>query len=147
MKKIKVYLFGLGAALLLSNCATIIHGTSQEIQAVSDPGGARVVVNGLDQGMTPAILKLKRNQDYQVVFQLEGYEDVSFTLNNRFRVGWPILGNLFSWGILGVAVDVSNGAAYTLSPSDLYASMPEDGIAVNPERESDARTVGVFTKQ
>lgn len=140
-------LCGLGIALLVSNCATIMHGTSQEIQAVSDPRGARVLVNGWDRGRTPTLLTLKRNQDHQVVFQLDGYEDVSFKLNKRLQGGWPILGNLFSWGVLGIVVDISNGAAYSLSPDNLYASMQEAGIAVNLETDRDEITVIVLTKQ
>lgn len=119
----------LSITLLVSSCASIVHGTSQDIPVNSDPSGARILVNGEDKGATPTTLNLKRGRDYQLVFRLDGYEDVTLNLERKFLAGSSVVGNIFSWGLLGIVIDVANGAAYELTPEELDATLRQNDMA------------------
>jgi hypothetical protein len=96
------------------------------------PSGARVFVNGQERGVTPMMLTLQRGMNHQVVFKFEDADDVVVNLNRQFKGGAAIVGNLFSWSLLGIVVDVANGAAYTLSPEDIYINVSGSGGAAAP---------------
>ena len=52
--------FALLAALTSTGCATMAHGTSQEVTVISVPPSAQVFVNGKPAGTTPVALNLAR---------------------------------------------------------------------------------------
>jgi len=115
---------GSGLALLIIGCATIIHGTRQNIAVSSVPSGAEVIVKGVHMGTTPAVIELKRNESNIILrFEKEGYEPVEVALN-RSVDGW-IAGNIIFGGLIGLAVDFISGGAYKLSPSEVNAVLAE----------------------
>jgi len=115
---------GFGLALLIVGCATIIHGTRQNIAVNSVPSGAKVIVKGVQIATTPAVIELKRNESNIILrFEKEGYEPVEIALN-RSVDGW-IAGNIIFGGLIGLAVDFISGAAYKLSPSEVQAVLAE----------------------
>ena len=116
-----VFIFAI--LLYTSSCATIFKGSSADIRVNSSPAGATVTVNGVHRGLTPQTLSLKRNKDHILEFTRDGYEKVTFAVDRKFDIGTTIVGNLFSWWLLGVIVDVASGAAYTLTPADLNANL------------------------
>lgn len=107
------------SALLTTGCATVVHGPSQSIRVKSKPNHAQLVVDGDAIGSTPTTLNLSRNQDHTVKVSLPGYATTEFALTRRMS-GW-FFGNLFLGGIIGIAVDASTGAMYTLTPQELPA--------------------------
>jgi hypothetical protein len=103
----------LTAIVFFSSCATIFTGTSQTVQVNSVPSGAKVQVDGIDRGTTPAALKLKKGSDGQTVtLKMEGYETKTFQPETSFN-GVAVL-NLFS--LLGWGIDAVTGAIYKYSP-------------------------------
>ena len=119
------------ASFLTLSCASIFKGSSADIRVNSNPAGADIFINGIDRGQTPQTLSLKRNQDYVLTFKKDGYEDLNFEVSKKFDVGTAVIGNIFSWGIIGIIVDVGTGAAYSLTPADVeanLASMQQAGI-------------------
>jgi len=142
----------LSAALLflmvpyLSGCATIVRGSSQEVEMTSDPPNARVIVNGEDRGETPTTLSLDTGRNYQVEFEKDGYASETLNLNKDFTIGWPIFGNVFSFGIIGIVVDVANGSAYKLSPEQLQAALETRTADVSAPENSDVHLV-LFSKK
>lgn len=116
-------------ALVLSNCATIVRGSSQDFTANSEPAGARIFVNGEDKGATPTTLTLKRNRTHQIVFKHPGYDDITINLDRKMKAGPAIVGNLFSWGLIGMVVDFANGSAYQLTPEELDVTLRSMGTA------------------
>ena len=115
---------GIGLTLMVIACATIIHGTSQDISVNSVPSGAKVMVKGVHMATTPAVIKLSRKESNIILrFEKEGYEPVEVALN-RSVDGW-IAGNIIFGGLIGLAIDFINGAAYKLSPSEVNAAMTE----------------------
>nr|WP_319570949.1 PEGA domain-containing protein [uncultured Draconibacterium sp.] len=114
------------AALLFSSCATIISGSRQNITISSTPSSADVYINGVDVGKTPVEKNLKRNQEYNVLIQLEGYQPYETLLTKEFNA-WYI-GNILIGGLIGLIIDPITGAIYKLTPEDLHAHL--DGETV-----------------
>ena len=52
------------ATLLLSGCASIMHGTTQDIGISSTPTGAQVAVDNKPLGNTPVVGKLSRKENH-----------------------------------------------------------------------------------
>lgn len=124
MRRLKL-LSVIGLSVLIAGCATIFKGSSADVQVNSSPSGADVYINEIDRGSTPQTLSLKRNKNYVLTFKKEGYEDVNMEIDKKFDIGTTVVGNIFSWGLLGIIVDAATGAAYTLTPADLDANMDE----------------------
>jgi len=114
----RVLLFTL--ALLLSGCATLVHGPSQSIRVESEPSGAHVEVDGRPAGKTPTTVNLKRDQEHRVRLYYAGEAAHTVTLQ-RSRNLWGSV-SLFSMVIPGL-VDLSTGAFYTLEPAQISPSL------------------------
>ena len=124
-----ILVFGLLLAVLcLLGCATIVRGTSQDIPIQSHPAHARVFVDGVDMGITPTVLNLTRSKPHSIRLSLAGHEDVMINLDRKFKLGASVVGNIFSFGIVGLVVDVANGSAYQLTPDTVTRGMAEHGL-------------------
>ena len=141
------FLLALAAAGTLTGCATIVQGTDQRINVNSSPEGATVSVRGEQMGVTPTTLNLKRGRDYALLIELDGYDPITVNLDKEFDFAPAALGNLFSWGILGLVVDISNGAAYELSPDFVDANLAELQAMVETSPEGDEITVVFLTPE
>jgi len=120
---------GILSALLLYSCATIIHGSDQEVNITSDPASAEIVITtakggvSVWEGTTPALIELPREDEYKVTVTLEGYEAGEVYINQKLStVFW---GNILCGGVIGIIVDLSNGAAYDLEPEQIHVSLVE----------------------
>ena len=115
---------GIGTVLVVVSCASIIHGSRQDISVNSVPSGAKVMVKGVHMATTPAVIELKRKESNIILrFEKEGYEPVEIALN-RSVDGW-IAGNIVFGGLIGLAIDFIDGAAYKLNPSEVDAVLAE----------------------
>ena len=104
-------MFLLLIGVLCSSCATIIHGSQQRVNVYSDPQGANVFVNGVDQRVkTPGKVTVQRSNSAHIIkFEKDGYENYNHTLSPRFN-GLVILDFLF-YLVPGV-IDLSVGAQH-----------------------------------
>ena len=121
----------------LAGCATIVRGSDQDVRITSDPPNARVLVNGEDRGKTPTTLNLDTGRNHQIEFEKDGYIAETLNINNSFTIGWPIFGNIFSWGIVGIVVDVANGSAYKLEPEQVQAALEATSADLSIPENSD----------
>jgi hypothetical protein len=112
MKSIVVTLAAIG--LLVSGCATLIHGSHQTIPMTSDPPGAQLSIGG-SQYITPADVSLARDQEYQAVVTKPGYETQTMEIHSSFSAA-TLVDLIF---IIPWAVDLADGAAYSLEPESL----------------------------
>ena len=135
--------FAAFAAVLVAapGCATIIQGEHQSVPFNTDPSGAIVVVDGIEMGQTPTVLSLKRGEDHEVVLQRDGYRDVTLRLDKDFDFVPAVVGNVFSFGLLGFAVDYVSGAAYDLTPEQITRTLEAQGAALVPSDDPDQITV------
>lgn len=102
-------------------CATIVNGSNQGVTFNSTPSGAAIRVDGQSMGVTPAVLRLARNNEHTVRLELDGYAPYEMKLQRKMS-GW-VWGNLAFGGLVGVIVDASTGAMYRLSPDEVTAGM------------------------
>jgi len=105
---------------IVSGCASTLHGTSQEVGFRSVPSGAMVTVSG-QSGVTPTKLKLSRGQEHTATFQLAGFPERQANLKQK--LDGAFYGNIALGGIIGMAIDMGNGAAYNLSPGNVEVDM------------------------
>jgi hypothetical protein len=113
--------------LLLTSCATIMHGTRQSIGISSNPTNANIWVDHSYVGTTPIIVDMTRKDNHIVTIDLEGYQPYQVTLT-RTLSGW-VFGNIIFGGIIGLAVDAISGGIYVLTPEQIQAEMRSDNIA------------------
>lgn len=119
----------LAALLCLTGCATLIHGTDEEIAISSDPSSAAVEVDGRPVGETPTTAILERGQSYTIRIYHEGYEPHKEVLRN----GWSLwVGvNILNFFLPGLLVDASTGGFYSLEPDEISAKL--DSVETRPE--------------
>ncbi|UCG62226.1 MAG: PEGA domain-containing protein [Candidatus Zixiibacteriota bacterium] len=138
-----------GSALFFG-CASIIHGTKQDITFQSSPAGASVSAStslGVSFGSceTPCTLELKRKKEYNVTISKPGFTPVEMVIERKSD-GW-IWGNILLGGVIGLIVDFSNGAAYKLSPEEVVVTLSEESIGINPGSNDEVRIVFVDLEQ
>ncbi|MBM3712535.1 MAG: PEGA domain-containing protein [Actinobacteria bacterium] len=112
--------------ILITSCATILHGTDQEISISSSPDGALVIIKTFGgvkviEGTTPLKATLKREDEYKVSVIKEGYEDNEIIIKNSTSAA--VWGNILCGGIIGLIIDFSNGAAYELEPETIHVDL------------------------
>jgi len=106
-----------GLSFVLSGCATVINGTSQDFSINTDPVGARATLSTGTECVTPCEVSLKRRHDLRIDFEKDGYEPAYVLVQSR--TGGAIAGNILLGGIVGGAVDAANGATNHLEPQPL----------------------------
>ncbi len=110
----------------MTGCASIMHGKQQTIRVETNPPGAMVQIERTKTEMvTPANLVLKRKHEYELKIEKPGFKTEYVTINKNIG-GW-FWGNLFFGGLIGIIVDLSNGAAYNLDPEEIR-------VVLKPER-------------
>jgi hypothetical protein len=129
----------------LGGCATVINGTTQNVEITSSPPGATAVV--LPQNVvvtTPASISLERNKVCTIVFDSPGYEQKTMYVNKQLST--VTNGNVILGGAVGIATDLANGAAFVLVPDPVHAEMTpiDQGLsraAPSPDAKSSASDV------
>jgi len=135
VKNIKLLsLFILSSAILMNGCATILTGSSDNINFTSEPSGAKIVMDGLDIGKTPATLEIKRSgfKDKAITLKLDGYEDRTFLLQKEFNA----MAILNFAGIIGWFVDFATGSVMKYSDKSYNLDLDPKGFNID-ELESD----------
>ena len=112
---------------LLTGCASIVHGTRQDVPVSSSPTGADVtVICGKvpvkAPSQTPTTVSLKRNAEpCNIVVSKPGYEDASVVFVKRMS-GW-FWGNILFGGIPGMIIDGADGAIFNRLPESATVSL------------------------
>ena len=122
MKNLFVYLMIL-SLVAVSGCATIFTGTTQKINFSSEPTGAKIFINGVEEGTAPLTATLKKGNEYSIDFKLEGYENKSLRLTYSIGAGWVILDVLA--GLVGVVVDAITEAWFSFDIENYKAVMKQ----------------------
>jgi len=105
-------------AMFITNCATIMSGTKQKIDIISDPPEADIIIKEARIAKTPAVIELNRKEKHAVIrIEKEGYETVEVNLSRTFNKWYTY--NFFSFLLIGFIVDPLTGAAYSLDPQKI----------------------------
>jgi hypothetical protein len=102
-------------AVLLAGCATVVAGTTQEINITTDPEGATCTLTRVADGSlgsvtpTPGKMTVSRRKDpISVNCTRDGYEPVTEVMESSFS--GATIGNILLGGIIGLAIDAASGA-------------------------------------
>jgi len=109
------------AAVVFVGCATIMHGTSQDIAISSQPTAAAVTVDNKPLGQTPVNAHLTRKDVHTIRITLAGYQPFEMNLT-RHVSGW-VWGNIVFGGLIGLAVDAASGGLYELRPDQVAGQL------------------------
>jgi len=115
------------SCFLLSDCAALFHGSSENVNFGSNPVGAEVLVDGRMMGHTPINYKLESKRSYVIEFRFEG-KTQTINLGNHVGAGWIILDIL--GGLLPIIVDAATGAWFSFDQSNLYVDFSSSGFVV-----------------
>jgi hypothetical protein len=126
------FLLAVPAVLTLGACASIMHGTSQDIGISSSPTGAHITVDNAPAGVTPYVAKLSRKDNHVVHLAVDGYAPADLTLT-RGVSGW-VWGNIVFGGLIGLAVDAITGGLYNLTPDQLSTTLAAQKTSVAPTK-------------
>ena len=118
------------ASLAVAACASIIHGTRQDVGISSSPSAAQVTVDGLQTGTTPVVAHLTRKDNHIVRIELAGYKPYETTLTRKVS-GW-VWGNIVFGGLIGLAVDAISGGLYNLTPEQVSGTLLANSSKVAP---------------
>ena len=125
MKNITALLLSCIVVMNVSGCATIINGTSQKIQATSNPPGATVKVDDANSYITPVKLRLERRRDHVLTFTKDGYK--SQTVPMIHVISEAVIGNTLLGGPLGWVFDIFAGTQYKLMPNPVHVELKKEG--------------------
>lgn len=120
----------LTVALSTASCATIMHGTKQDIGISSTPTNAKVTIDNVSFGNTPVIASLKRGDNHIVKIELAGYRTFEAFLTKKTS-NW-VWGNLVFGGLIGLAVDALTGGLYYLTPQQIASQLALQGTSAKP---------------
>ncbi len=115
------------APALVAACATIMHGTSQQVGINSQPPGATVVVDSQTAGTTPVAAKLARKRSHRITVTMPGYQQFEM-VTTRKTSGW-VWGNIVFGGLIGLIVDASTGGLYDVRPEQVNAQLARTGAS------------------
>ena len=138
MKTKFLFLAAATAAILSSGCASVIRGFSPAgIQIRSDPGSARILLDGDDVGMTPKTILPSNRGEHTLRLEKDGYRPVETTVVKS--VDHWVWGNLLIGGLIGITVDSVDGhwskcrpnewdvvLMPTSEPSEVSGTVPPD---------------------
>lgn len=112
-------------AISTGGCATVLNGTSQDVDFRSDPDGAVVAISTGQTCTTPCTFSMKRGDDLRVDFNREGYKPEHVYVQSR--LGGSTFGNIILGGGFGAVIDGSNGASNHLYPHPVYIRLAPVG--------------------
>lgn len=109
---------------LLSGCATITGGTTDDLRIETEPDEASARV-GTSQCETPCVMTVPRDAT-DIHIEKDGYEPLDLEMEKSFRAVPTILGNIL-WLVPGLAVDFLAGGAYDPQPVNVQLESAGDG--------------------
>jgi hypothetical protein len=112
------------SGLLLSGCATLFSGQSQEVEIDSTPSNAEVMVNGTQRATTPATIEISRpgqGDPPEITLDKEGYEEKTLRLQKKFNAVTLLnILNPFNYAlgvpVVGFGVDWYTGSFWKYAP-------------------------------
>jgi len=117
--------------MALNGCATIIHGTTQDIGVTTDPAGADLLVDGQNHYKSPAVITMKRKDDHTVEISQEGYKRAAVEIKGTISAA--VLGDFLAGGAIGYGIDAATGAQRRLEPEKVEVRLQP--LTSQPDRE------------
>ncbi len=100
--------------IALNGCATIMHGTTQDIGITTDPSGADLLLDGELHYKSPAVKTMKRKEDHTLEISQEGYKREAVEIKGALSLA--VAGDFLAGGVIGYGIDAATGAQRRLVP-------------------------------
>jgi hypothetical protein len=100
--------------IALNGCATIMHGTTQDIGITTDPSGADLLLDGELHYKSPAVITMKRKDDHTLEISQEGYKRETVEIKGALSLA--VAGDFLAGGVIGYGIDAATGAQRRLVP-------------------------------
>jgi hypothetical protein len=123
------------AVLMTTSCGTIFFGTKIDVAVRSTPA-CTVTVDGGATYQTPTVVKVKRGDSHTFKFEKEGYKSHTVQVDNSILVG-TLIADIFLTGLIGVVVDLVDGAMYTMDQKEIEATLQKEDVALTVPDSTD----------
>lgn len=107
-------LYSIFMLMLLSSCATMVRGTTQEVSVNTTPAGAHVQFSNGKSCISPCHTIAERKQNLNITVTKEGYHTHTGTMIPTLAGAGVIFGGL---------VDYGTGAVYDLQPNPYHIQL------------------------
>lgn len=146
MKKIIALLGAVALVGTLTQCATILHGSRQQVSISSNPTAANVFIDGQKVGRTPYVANLARKNTHLIRIEIFDHAPYEMTMVRKVD-GW-IAGNIIFGGLVGLIIDAATGSMYKLTPEQVSAELRAGGTVsvVNGQRDGLFVAVTLYPK-
>jgi hypothetical protein len=96
-------------SVVVSGCATLVMGTTDNMSVHTNPSGAQVTVNGEVKGLSPVSFKVPSDKELNIQITKDGYQPQDVQSVPVDRGGYE-LGSL-ALGLIPLIIDRADGAA------------------------------------
>ena len=93
----------LASTILFTGCASMFHGTTQQVAVRSNVDGAHLYVNEAYIGKGSGVTTFHKNQNYTITAKKEGCTASSIPAEKTFDPT-TLLGIFLDWGIISILV-------------------------------------------
>jgi hypothetical protein len=124
------------AAFMLSGCATITRGTTDQLQITSDPPNATARTSLGHSCVTPCTLTISRKDELSVVISKPGYREEIVEVKTQVAGAGAagFAGNVLIGGVVGMGADVATGAALEHIPNPVSVVLTPVGAPRQPSK-------------
>lgn len=101
--------------ILTTGCASIIHGTNDQVTANSLERNTIIYIDGAPRGKDTAQAELKRGKVHTIRAEKDGCQPVSMETSKKFDPT-SLLGIFIDFGIITIPLDFAMGGAQEIDP-------------------------------
>jgi len=122
------------AAQLVSGCATVTRGTTDQVQLLSEPPGAEARTSMGHQCVTPCTLQFSRKDEFTVTFSKPGYREQQVAVTTQIAGAGAagFAGNVVLGGVVGMGVDAATGSTLEHVPNPVSVVLDPVRPAASP---------------
>ncbi|HRN25802.1 MAG: PEGA domain-containing protein [Ignavibacteriaceae bacterium] len=132
MKKL-FYILSVAVLLLVFNaCSTILNTTTQQVELISNPPNANIMVDGQKFGTSPQKINIERGANHVVTFELDGFDIYETQLTRK--ISFWFWGNALNGFIPGMTIDLFTGSLYNIMPEKLEVELSPAKVETNKKK-------------
>lgn len=111
--------------MLVTGCATVTRGTTNQITFTSEPSGAQMRTSLGHTCSTPCTLEIPRKSEFIATFAMDGYKDQQVPVQTRVAGSGAagFAGNVLVGGLVGMGVDAATGSTLEHFPNPVSATL------------------------
>lgn len=116
---------GVAIAILISGCATITRGTTDQIQINSNPPEAQARTSMGFTCITPCTLQTGRKDEFTIIFTKAGFHTTEIPVKTQIAGAGAagFAGNIILGGVVGMASDAATGATLEHFPNPVSVTL------------------------